>query len=312
MKAVIYNKKNPNGKLELSEIEKPVPQKNEILVQVYSSSINAADYRLIKMGFPPKKKILGADIAGVVEAVGEDVHNFKPGDEVISELSNFGFGGFAEYVAAPAKAFVFKPPGISFEEGAALPLAGVTALQGLRTIGNIQPGQKVLLVGSSGGVGTFAIQIAKYFGAIVTGVCSSRNREQAQLLGVDRVIDYSKEHFSKDVGVYDLIFALNGDYPLSVYKNCLNPSGKFVLIGGSLSQIFKTIFLGKFLSLGSKKMVNLFAKSTQQDLEYLVNLVKERKIKPVIEKIYSLENTPEAMRYAAEGHASAKIIIKLR
>lgn len=311
MKAIVYNKKKSKDKLEYSEIETPSPNENELLIKIRASSVNAADCRLLQMGFPPKKRIFGADIAGVVERVGKNVTAFKPGDFVMGELSNFGFGGFAEYVAAPFNALSLKPAGISFEEAAALPLAGITALQALRDNGNIQKGKKVLIIGSSGGVGTFAVQLAKYFGADVTGVCSSRNIEQTKLLGADQVIDYTKEDFSKRNEFYDLILAVNGNYSLSIFKKCLNNNGKFVLVGGSLSQIFRSLIFGKLLSFGSKKMGNLFAKSNPKDLEFLASLANDKKIIPIIEKIYPLENGIEGICYVLDGHASGKVVIKV-
>ena len=309
MKAIVYNKKKSKDKFEYSEIETPSPNENELLIKIRASSVNAADCRLLQMGFPPKKKIFGADIAGVVESVGKNVTAFKPGDFVIGELSNFGFGGFAEYVVAPFNALSLKPAGISFEEAAALPLAGVTALQALRDNGNIQKGQKVLIIGSSGGVGTFAIQLAKYFGADITGVCSSIT--QTKLLGADQVIDYTKEDFSKRNEFYDLILVVNGNYPLLGYKKKLNQNGKLVLVGGSLSQIFKSLLFGKLLSIGSKKVISVFAKFKPADLEFLVNLVQTKKIKPVIEKTYNIEHVQSAMRYVAEGHSTGKVLVKV-
>ena len=181
MKAIVYNKKNPSEKLTYCDVEKPVPNENELLIQIHATSVNAADYRMMKMGFPPKKKIFGADISGVVESVGINVKLFKPGDAVVGDLSDCGFGGFAEYVAAPEKAFILKPGEISFDEATALPLAGITALQALRDKGNVQKGQQVLIIGCSGGVGTFVVQLAKYFGAVVTGVCSTKKLEQTRI-----------------------------------------------------------------------------------------------------------------------------------
>ncbi len=310
MKGLLYNK-SAKDKLIYCDIKKPIPNNNELLVRINAVSVNAADYRLYKMGHAPKKKIFGADISGVVESVGMNVHTFKVGDEVIGDISDFGFGGFAEYTTAPEKAFVLKPAKLSFEEASALPIAGITALQALRDKGNIQSGQKILIVGSSGGVGTFAIQLAKYFGSIVIGVCSSKNVEQTKLLGADKVIDYSKENFSIEIGTYDLILAINGNYALSAYKRCLNQNGKCVFVGGALSQVFKTLFFGKLMFLGSKKMCNLFAKSNQKDMEYITKLAKDSKIRAVVEKVYSLENSAEAMRYVANGHASGKVVIKV-
>jgi NADPH:quinone reductase-like Zn-dependent oxidoreductase len=194
MKAVLYNKKGSPEKLSVTEIDKPVPQDDEVLIRVQAVSLNAADYRSMKMGIIPKKKIFGADVAGIVESVGKNVSGIKPGDEVMGDLASYGFGGLAGYIAAPDKAFILKPKQVSFEQAATLPLAGITALQALRK-GNIQKGQKVLIVGCAGSVGPFAVQLAKYFGAEVTGVCSTKNIKQTLAIGADHVIDYTKEDF---------------------------------------------------------------------------------------------------------------------
>ncbi len=215
MKAVVYQKKGSPEKLVYSEIDKPVPGDNEVLIRVKAVSLNAADYRSMKMGIIPKMKIFGADIAGIIETAGKNITQFKPGDEVMGDLASFGFGGLAEYVTAPEKALVAKPSQVSFEEAAAMPMAAITALQALRNKGNIQKGHKVLIVGCAGGVGTFAIQLAKYFEAEVTGVCSPKNMQQTLSLGADHVIDYTKEDFSKSGKRYDLILGVNGNYSLS-------------------------------------------------------------------------------------------------
>jgi NADPH:quinone reductase-like Zn-dependent oxidoreductase len=311
MKAVIYNKRGVPDKLIYCEVEKPVPNDDELLVKIIAVSGNAADYRSMKMGLIPKKKIFGADIAGKVESAGKNIQQFKPGDEVLGDLAGFGFGGFAEYAVAPEKAFVLKPARISFEEAASLPMAGLTAFQALHDKGNIQKVQKVLIVGSSGGVGTFAVQLAKYFGAEVTAVCSTKNIEQTISIGADHVIDYTKEHITKKYGDYDLILAVNGNYPLNTYRRVLNPGGICVMVGGTLSQIFKFMALGWLLSLGSRKFRFLAAKSNQKDLEFIAKLTADGKIKPVIERLYPLEKTAEAMKYLIEGHAQGKVVIKL-
>lgn len=312
MKAVVYNKKSLPDKLIYCEVDKPVPKDNEVLIRVYAVSANAADYRSMKMGLIPKRKIFGADIAGCVEAVGKDINQFRPGDEVMGDLANFGFGGFAEYVTAPEKALIIKPGKILFEEAAALPLAALTALQALRDKGNIQIGQKVLIAGSSGGVGTFAIQLAKYFGAEVTAVCSSKNIAQSTSLGADHVIDYTKGDFTKSNSFYDIILAINGNYQLSAYKRLLKPHGIYVMVGGALSQIFKSLLFGWLMSFGSKKMKHLTAKSNKNDLEFIAKLVADGRIRPVIEKRYPLDKTADAMHYLSEGHASGKVVINVK
>lgn len=309
MKAVVYHKKGVPEKLIYEEVEKPTPNDNEVLIKVMAVSANAADYRSMGLGIIPKRRIFGADIAGVVESVGKNIRQFKPRDEVIGELSNCGFGGFAQFTVAPEKALVRKPASLSFEQAAALPLAAITALRALRDKGNIQEGQKVLIVGSGGGVGTFAVQLAKHFGAQVTGVCSTKNVEQTLSLGADHVIDYTKEDFTKTDTRYDLIIAVNGNHPLSAYKRLLKASGTYVMVGGAMTQILKSLLFGRLMSFGSKKMLTLAAKSDQQAMELIAQLAADGKIKSVIDRSYSLDQTPEAMQYVSEGHAPGKVVI---
>jgi len=311
MKAVVYNKKNLPEKLIYRDVEKPKPNDNEVLIKILSVSVNALDYRAMRMPFVPKGKIYGADIAGRVESIGKNIRQFKLGDEVIGDISDWGSGGFAEYAVAPEKALTPKPAKILFEEAASLPVAAITALQALRNKGNIQKGKKVLIVGSGGGVGTFAVQLAKYFGTIVTAVCSTKNMEQTSSLGADYVIDYTKEDFAKSKRCYDLILAINGNCSLSTYKRILNPNGIYVMVGGTLSQIFRSILFGWLMSIGSKKMRSLAAKSNQKDLAFIVKLVEDGKIKPVIDRRYSLDKTADAMRYISEGHARGKVVINV-
>jgi NADPH:quinone reductase-like Zn-dependent oxidoreductase len=311
MRAIVYNKKSLPDKLVFCDIDKPVCNENEVLIKVHSVSLNAADYRSMKMGIIPKSKIFGADIAGRVEAAGKNVTLFKPGDEVLGDLASFGFGGLAEYVTAPEIALIIKPERVPFDEAAALSLASMTALQALRNKAGVQKGHKVLIVGSSGGVGTYAIQLAKYFGAEVTGVCSSKNVQQSLSLGADYVIDYTKEKFSKNDKRYDIILAINGNYPLSAYKRTLASNGTYVMVGGSLSQIFKSLVFGRILSFGSKKMKTLSAKANKTDLEFLANLLEKGIIKPVIDRRYSLDKTAEAMNYLKKGHSPGKVVINI-
>jgi NADPH:quinone reductase-like Zn-dependent oxidoreductase len=311
MKAVVYDKKSLPDKLVFREVDKPVPDDNEVLIKVHSVSLNAADYRSMKMRIIPKSKIFGADIAGRIEAAGKNVTLLKPGDAVLGDLASFGFGGLAEYVKAPEKALIIKPAKVSFEEAATLPMAAMTALQALRNIAGIQKGQTVLIVGSSGGVGTFAIQLAKYFGAVVTAVCSSGNVQQSLSLGADYVIDYTKEKFTLQNKRYDIILGINGSYPLTAYRNTLSSNGTYVMIGGSLSQIFKSLIFGRFLSLGSKKMKSVAAKANQTDLEFLANLSEKGIIKPVIDRRYSLDKAAEAMNYLKQGHSPGKVVINV-
>jgi len=308
MKAIVYNKKGSPTKNSVLEVDRPIPTDNEVLVRILATSVNAADYRQMKMGITPKRKFYGADIAGIIESAGKNITQFKPGDEVIGDLSDFGFGGFAEYAIAPERVLVKKPANIPFKAAAAIPLAAMTAFYGLRK-GHITVNQDVLIVGSSGGVGTFAVQLAKFYGAKITAVCSENNTAQAHELGADRVIDYTKEDFTQDPNTYDLILAINGNYPLGAYKRLLKPNGICVMIGGSYSQIFKFLLFGWFFSLGSKKMTSLSAKSNQKDLQFLVQLVADGRIKPSIEKVIPLEIAPEALDQVMKGHAQGKYVI---
>ena len=258
----------------------------------------------------PKHKILGADIAGRVEAVGRDVRQFQPGDDVFGDLFDCGLGGFAEYVCCRENALLLKPANVSFGEAAAVPLAGGTALRGLRDKGQIQPGQKVLINGASGGVGTFAVQIAKSFGAEVTAVCSTRNLDMARSIGADHVIDYTQEDFTRNGQNYDLILAANGYHSILDYKRALSPKGTYVMTGGSMAQMFQAILLGPLISMTEgKKMGALSSKPNQKDLAFLKELLETGKVKPVIDKRYPLSEVPEAIRYLEEGHAKGKIVI---
>jgi NADPH:quinone reductase-like Zn-dependent oxidoreductase len=318
MKAIVYTQYGSPDVLRLQEVEKPAPKDDEVLVKVQAASVNALDWhlltadiflvRLMGMGlFRPKNSILGADIAGQVEAVGKNVKQFRPGDDVFGDI---GHGGFAEYAAAPERALALKPASLSFEQAAAVPVAALTALQGLRDSGKIQPGQKVLINGAAGGVGTFAVQIAKAFGAEVTAVCSSRNLEQARNLGADHVIDYAKENFTQSGQHYDLIFAANGYHPLAAYKQALTPGGRYVMAGGKARQIFEAMLLGSWMSeKDGRTMGNVSAHIDQNDMLALIELLEAGKVVPVIDKRYPLTEVPAALRYLGAGHAQGKLVV---
>jgi len=322
MKAIVSNKYGSPDFLKFEEVEKPIPGDNQVLVKIHAASMNYGNLVLLK-GKPflarfafgllkPKFTIPGGDIAGRIESVGINVKQFKPGDEVFGDLSACGWGGFAEYVAVPEHVLAHKPTHLSFEEAAAVPMAAVTALQGLRDKGKIQAGQKVLINGASGGVGTFAVQIAKSFGAEVTGVCSTRNLEILQSIGADHSIDYTKEDFTKYTKRYDLILAVNGYQPISEYKRALSPNGNYVSIGGSGIQLTQAIVQGPWISLtGSKKMGTMLQKPNQKDLIYMKELLEAGKVKPVIDRSYKLSEIPEAYRYFEEGHAQGKVVISV-
>ena len=311
MKAVVYDKRNSPNALVLREVGKPIPSDNEVLIKIYAVSVNAADYRSMKMGIIPKRKIFGSDIAGRVEAVGKNISRFAIGDEVFGDISAFGFGGFAEYVVVPEIVLALKPAGVTFETAAAVPMAAVTALQALRDKGQIQPGQKVLICGAGGGVGTFSVQLAKYFGAEVTAVCGEKNVKVIQSLGADYVINYKENDFTKSGKRYDVVLAINGNHSLFAYKRLLATKGLYVMVGGGLSQVFKSLLFGAFLSIGSKKMRSLAAKPNRKDLEFIIKLVADGKVKPVIDRQYTLHETAEAVRYLSGGHALGKVVIEV-
>ncbi|MED2974537.1 NAD(P)-dependent alcohol dehydrogenase [Fictibacillus sp. B-59209] len=322
MKAIVYHKYGPPDVLELTEVEKPIPEDNQVLVKIHAASVNYGNLVLLK-GEPllarfafgllkPKYSIPGGDIAGRVEAVGKDVKQFQPGDEVFGDLSRCGWGGFAEYVSVPENTLALKPANLSFEEAAAVPMAAVTALQALRDKGKIQPGQKILINGASGGVGTFAVQIAKSFGAEVTAVCSTRNLTIVRSIGADHAIDYTKEDFTRKAESYDLILAANGYQPISAYKRLLSPNGNYVMVGGSGAQMFQAMAFGPWISMaGSKKMGNILQRQNQKDLVFMKELLESGKVKPVIDRSYKLSEVPEAFRYFAEGHSQGKVVITM-
>ena len=320
MKAAVYRSYGPPEVLKIEEIEKPTPKEDEVLIKIHAASVNAYDWHFLTadiflirlMGggvLKPKYTRLGADIAGRIEAVGRNVKQFQPDDEVFGMVK----GGFAEYACAPENALALKPVNLSFEEAAAVPMAAVTALQGLRDEGQIQAGQKVLINGASGGVGTFAVQVAKSFGAEVTAVCSPRNLDQARSIGADHVIDYTEEDFTKNGQQYDLVFAANGYHSLSAYKRTLTPKGIYIMAGGSVAQIFQSMLMGSMMSeTGGKTMGGVSAKRSQQDLVFIKELFEAGKVKSVIDRRYPLSEAAEALRYLGEGHAKGKIVVTMR
>jgi NADPH:quinone reductase-like Zn-dependent oxidoreductase len=319
MKAIIYTKYGSPDVLQLTDVERPAPKDDEVLIKIHAASVNAYDWHFLTadiflirlMGgglLKPKNTRLGADIAGQVEAVGRNVNQFQPGDEVYGMIQ----GGFAEYACATEAALALKPANSSFEKAAAVPMAAITALQGLRDEGQIQAGQKVLINGASGGVGTFAVQIAKSFGAEVTAVCSTRNLDQARSIGADHVIDYTAVNFTKNSQRYDLIFAANGYHPLSAYKRVLGPKGIYVMAGGTMAQIFQSMLMGSMMSeTGGRKMGGVSAKRSQKDLIFLKELLEAGKVVPVIDRRYPLSEAAEALRYLGTGHARGKVVITM-
>jgi NADPH:quinone reductase-like Zn-dependent oxidoreductase len=322
MKAIICPKYGSPDGLQLQEVEKPTSQPNEVLIQIHAASINSRDLRMLRAKpifmrlmpgglFGPKNKILGADFAGRVEVIGRNVSLLKPGDEVFGYLpSATGRGTFAEYVCADEKTISLKPANLSFEQAAAVPLAAMTALQGLRDKGNIQPGQKVLIHGASGGVGTYAVQIAKALGAEVTAVCSTRNLEMVHSLGADHVIDYKVEDFTQSGIQYDLILAVNGFHLIEDYLRVLKPTGSYVVAGGSLRQLIQAGSKRKGVSRnGGQKTMVLSMVQNQKDLILLKELLESGKIVPIIDRCYRLSKIVEAFWYFEKEHAQGKVVI---
>jgi NADPH:quinone reductase-like Zn-dependent oxidoreductase len=321
MKAICIDKYGIENNIELREVEKPIPKENEVLVRVHAASVNfntlifATGKPLVGRLFTgliiPKIKTPGNDISGTVEVIGENIKQFQLGDEVFGDISEYGFGAFAEYVAVPEKALHKKPGSITFEEAAALPEASLVALQALRDVAKIKPGQQVLIYGASGGIGTFAVQIAKYYGAVVTGVCGSSNLELVRSLGADHIIDYTKEDFTKSGKLYDIILATVGYRPIFDYKRALKKKGIYVVTGGYMTQIFQGMLLGPWLSMfGGKKLCSMTVKPNK-DLYYMKELIESGKVKPVIDKIYSLTDCEKAMQHYSKGHAKGKVIINM-
>src|SRR5271168_95487 len=327
MKAIVYRDYGPPDVLKCEDIEKPVPKNNEVLIKARAASVNPLDWKLMKGGpfilrillglGKSKIKRPGVDVAGQVEAVGTTVTRLKPGDDVFGTC----LGAFAEYATSESvfgmrSALVMKPDNVTFEQAASAPVAGLTALQGLRDKGRIQPGQKVLINGAAGGVGTFAVQIARSFGADVTGVCSTRNVDLVRSIGADRVIDYTQEDFTKSGQRYDLFFDCIGNHSLSACRRVLNPKGIYIPVGGSagrwmigpLGRLIGALVLSQ---LGNQKMVFFIAKMNQEDLTILGGLMETGKVTPVIDRHYGLSEVPEALRYLEEGHARGKVVITL-
>jgi NADPH:quinone reductase-like Zn-dependent oxidoreductase len=322
MKAIVYHDYGSPDVLQCEEIEKPAPADKEVLIKVRAASVNPLDSGLLRHPFMrrvlsalSKSKINrpGRDVAGEVEAVGRNVTQFKPGDAVFGTCQ----GAFAEYACASESKLVAKPDNASFEQAASVPIAALTALQGLRDKGQIQSGQKVLINGAAGGVGTFAVQIAKSFGAEVTGVCSTRNVEMVRSIGADRVIDYTREDFTKSGQHYDLIFDLVANHSFSARRRVLNPKGIYIGAGivglggsmiGLLAHLITELVLSRFVS---QKFVTFMAKLSKEDLTIMRELMAAGKVTPVIDRCYTLSEVPEAIRYLEEGHARGKVVITL-
>lgn len=322
MKAIVCTKYGPPDVLQLKEVAKPTPKDDEVLAKVHAASLNAADLEILRgtwsarFGGPlrPMYKIPGSDIAGRVEAVGRNVKQFQPGDEIWGDLSfPYGFGTFAEYVCVSENALALKPASMTFEEAATYPQSAIISLQTLRDKGQVQPGQKVLINGAGGGMGTFAVQIAKYYGAEVTGVDSTRKLDMLRLIGADHVIDYTQEDYTKSGQRYDLILDVVAYRSIFDYKRALSPEGIFVIVGGSLATLLQVVILGTLISrIGSKKMgLNPYEQNKKEDLALLAELFEAGKVVPVIDRRYPLSEVPEALRYLEEGHALGKVVITM-
>jgi 2-desacetyl-2-hydroxyethyl bacteriochlorophyllide A dehydrogenase len=322
MKAIVQTEYGSTQMLSLQEVDKPVVPDNGVLVRVHAASVNAGDWHLMR-GTPflirlifggllkPKIKILGTDVAGRVEAVGKDVTQFQPGDEVFGSLSECGFGAFAEYVCATEAALVLKPANTSFEEAATVPGAALAALQGLRDFGLVA-GQKVLIVGASGGVGSFAVQIAKALGAEVTALCSTKKIDMVRSLGADCVIDYTQADVTRQGQHYDLIFDAAAYRSVFDYLPALTPEGTYVLVGGSTARFFQVMFLGPWISrLGRRKVKCLALKPDRADLIVLRDLIESGKISPFIDRRYNLSEVPAAIRYLEQRQVRGKVAISV-
>ena len=319
MKAIVVTKYGSPEDIELKEVAKPEPRENEVLVKVNATSVNyntlmfVTGYPLVGRTFTglgkPKVPTPGNDVAGKVEETGKKVMRFKPGDEVYGDTSTSGFGTLAEYVSVPETVLSLKPSNLSFAEAAGVPEAGLVALQALRDTGKIRAGSKVLINGASSGIGTFALQIAKYYGTEVTAVCGTRNVELARSLGADHVIDYTLEDFARMPERYDLILATAGYRTLSDYKKALKPGGIYVATGGSMKQIFQAMLLGPWVSLGSSKKLTTKTVKPNKDLDFMTELIETGKVKTLIDQQYPLQKSAEALQYYGTGHATGKVII---
>jgi len=322
MKAVLFTQYGSPDYLQSREVEKPTPKDNEVLIKVHAASINSWDWELLhatpfvnRLMFgllkPKKIRSLGCDIAGRVEAIGEKVEQFQSGDEVFGDLSQGAWGGFAEYTCARDDALALKPASMTFEQAAAVPQAGLLALQALRYKGRVQPGDKVLFNGAGGGVGTLGIQIAKSFGAEVTGVDSTEKLDLIRSVGADHVIDYTQENYTKIGRQFDRIIDVVANCPLVDYKRALSPNGVFVFVGGSMALVNRLMFIGPWVSITTNKKMGLLMHKANIGLDEMIALFESGKVVPVIDRCYQLSEVPEALRYYGEGQVKGKIIITI-
>jgi NADPH:quinone reductase-like Zn-dependent oxidoreductase len=321
MKAVVMERYGTPEVLELRDVATPTPKADEVLVRVHAASVNDWDWgmlrgtsfliRILNGLFTPKVRIIGCDIAGRVEAVGEDVKAFQPGDEVYGDLSVSGFGAFAEYACAREAGLVRKPTGMTFEQAAAIPQAGMLAVQGLIDVGRIQSGQKLLLNGAGGGVGTFALQMAKLYDVEVTVVDKPGKLDMLRAMGADHVIDYLKEDFTKGAKGYDLILDVKTNRSPFAYARALNPNGTYVTVGGSIPRLLQALVLSPLISRLSNKHVRMVGLKQNKDLAYMNELFEAGKLVPVIDRPYKLADVPEALRFFGTGDHKGKIIVTM-
>ena len=317
MKAIVYTKYGPPDVLHLEEVEKPVPKDDEILVKVHAVSVNRSDWEglrgeaFVRIGglFKPGHQILGSDVAGRVEMAGRDHSQFQPGEDVFGEMWGY-HGGFAEYVCTRGTAWALKPAGLTFEQAAAIPQAGVIALQGMGDKGQVQPGQRVLINGAGGGAGSFAVQLAKSYGAEVTGVDNTSKLDFMRSLGAEHVIDYTREDFTKNGKQYDLILDVIAHRSVFAYQRALKTNGTYFAVGGSLATIFQILLLGAWIRRSTSKNIRILAiQRSRKDLVSITELCEAGKVIPVIDRRYPLSETAEALRYLGEGHVKGKIVI---
>ena len=320
MKAIVYTKYGPPEVLQLKEVAKPTPKNDEVLIKVQAVSVNRSDWEGLK-GKPlyarlggllrPRQQRLGSDIAGRVEMAGRNIRRFQPGDEVFGDILP-RLGGFAEYVCARESALALKPASMTFEQAAAIPQAAVIALQGIRDKGQVQPGQRVLINGAGGGTGTFAVQLAKMYGAEVTGVDNTGKLDFMRSLGADHVIDYTREDFTKSGKQYDLILDIVAHRSVFAYKRALRSDGRYYLAGGSVATMLQILLLGPWISMIANKRIRILAvQPNTQDVDFMKELIEAGKVTPVIDRTYPLSEVPEAMGYVGEGHAQGKVVISV-
>lgn len=322
MKAIVCDRYGPPEQLQLREVPKPVPKANEVLVKIHATAINDYDWGMIR-GQPylyrllfgitkPKNPVPGMELAGTIEIVGADVTSFEIGDAVYGDISEKGFGTFAEYVCVDAKALVHKPKAMSFDQAAAIPHAAMLAVQGLIDVGTIKKGQQVLINGAGGGVGTIALQIAKLHDVVVTGVDTGNKLEMMESLGFDHIIDYKKEDFTQNGKSYDLVLDARTNRPILAYLRSLKPQGKYVTVGGQLGKLLQLLLLKPMISILSKKRLHLVALRPNKDLAYINTLFEEGKVRPVIDGPYTLEEVPRLIRYFGEGKHTGKVVVSLK